>query len=89
MVSSKVQDSFKEWSVYNSSFSFLLELVNRASAGNRGLFLELNGMAVRNIEKKPTPSCSMFVALNNGMGVRLTSIPQEYNNLIADMCFIQ
>jgi hypothetical protein len=41
-------------------------------------------MVVRNIKRKPSPSCSMFVALNNGMGVRLTRIHQGYNDLIAD-----
>lgn len=49
---------------------------------DRGVFLELMGRVVRNINRKPSLSCSMFVASNNGMGVRLTSIPQEYKDLI-------
>jgi hypothetical protein len=41
---------------------------------DRGLFLELNGMVVRNIQRKPSPFCSIFVASNNEMEIRLTSI---------------
>jgi len=52
---------------------------------DNGSVLELNGMVVRNINRRPSYASSMFVASNNGMGIRLTSIPREYNNLIADL----
>ena len=52
---------------------------------DRGSVLELNGRVVRQIIRRPSHSCNMFVALNNGMGVWLTSIPKQYNDLITDI----
>jgi len=55
-----------------------------------GLLLELHGRVVRKIKRRPSNTCSMFVSSKNGMGVRLTIIPQEYKDLISDLhqkCF--
>ena len=52
---------------------------------DKGLFLELHGRVVRNIKRRPSHACNMFVASNNGMGVALTIIPQEYKDLISDL----
>lgn len=50
-----------------------------------GLTIDLEGIVVRKIKEKPLASKSIYVAHKNGMGVRLTRMPQEYHDLISNL----